>query len=91
MSTSHQKPLFIQLRAYSVPELACLYQVCDRTFKKWVKPFADEIGPRAGRLYNVNQVKIIFSRLGMPETIPAEPNITPQNLEKSGTTRNNPT
>lgn len=89
MSAYHQQPSTIQLRAYSVPELAALYQVCDRTFKKWVKPFAIEIGPRTGRLYNVNQVKTIFSRLGMPETISAEHDITQQNLGKPGTTRHN--
>ncbi|HMJ46566.1 MAG TPA: hypothetical protein VK498_04520 [Ferruginibacter sp.] len=41
----------------------------DKTFGTWIKPFLDEIGPRRGRYFTVRQVKIIFERLGLPESI----------------------
>ena len=82
MFVSQPQSTTIQLCAYSAPQLARLYQISARTFKKWIKPFAAEIGPLNGRLFNVNQVKVIFSKLGMPETMQAEPDTTEQNLEK---------
>lgn len=59
-------PLSI-MRAYSLPELARLYKISEKTFKKWIKPFKADIGQRQGRFYNIAQVKIIFSKLGAPE------------------------
>jgi hypothetical protein len=50
-------------------ELARLYCVCDRTFKKWIAPFAEEIGLKPGRYYTISQVKIIFEKLGLPGEI----------------------
>lgn len=56
----------MELRPYSQKEFCKLYSICDKTFKRWLLPFRHEIGERNGRLYSVNQVKIIFSRLGIP-------------------------
>ncbi len=58
-----------QLKAYSIGELAKMYNVNWRTFKKWIEPFNTEIGKRRGRFYTVIQVKIIFKKLGLPSTI----------------------
>jgi transposase-like protein len=58
-----------EIKAYSTKELAGIYGVCDKTFKKWIKPFQQEIGQRQGRYYNVAQVTIIFSKLGVPSKI----------------------
>lgn len=54
------------VKPYSTKELAEIYGICDKTFKKWIKPFLDEIGIKQGRYYNVIQVKIIFAKLGVP-------------------------
>ncbi len=62
----------VQLRAYSVSELAGLYDVCSRTFKKWLEPCEAEIGPKHGRFYTVRQVKIILEILGLPAEIAPE-------------------
>jgi hypothetical protein len=43
--------------------------VDERTIKKWMKPFAEQIGKRQGRFYNVVQVKLIFEKLGLPHRI----------------------
>ena len=52
------KKNIIQLRPYSLAEMGRLYSVCDRTFKKWVEPFAKEIGEKsAGNLINVPWVE----------------------------------
>ena len=56
----------IRLDRYSVKELSVFYDVCHRTMKKWIAPFSKDIGEKVGRYYNVNQVKIIFEKLGLP-------------------------
>lgn len=56
----------IMLKAYSLSELARIYDVDWRTFKKWVKPFEAEIGTKQGRFYTVAQVRVIFEKLSLP-------------------------
>ncbi len=56
----------IAVKAYSTSELARLYNVCTRTFNRWIKPFKAEIGERMGRFYTVHQVKVIFEKLDVP-------------------------
>jgi len=55
-----------EIKAYSTKELANIYGVCEKTFKRWLRPFHQEVGERQGRYYNVAQVKVIFYRLGVP-------------------------
>lgn len=62
----------ILLKPYSLKELADIYEVDWRTFKKWLKPFDTEIGKKVGRYYNIPQVRIIFRKLDLPCAIGAE-------------------
>ena len=55
-----------EIKPYSAKDLAGIYGVCDKTFKKWIKPFASDIGEKNGRFYTVAQVKVIFDKLGVP-------------------------
>jgi transposase len=55
-----------EIKAYSTKELANIYGVCEKTFKRWLAPFQQELGKRQGRYYNVAQVKVIFCKLGVP-------------------------
>jgi transposase len=55
-----------EIRPYSTKELSGIYGVSDKTLRKWMKPFTDEIGKKQGRYYTVLQVEIIFNKLGMP-------------------------
>ena len=57
----------IPVKHYTRKELAKIYGVCDRTFKKWLAPFDAEIGERNGRFYSVAQVRIIFQKLELPD------------------------
>jgi hypothetical protein len=63
MSTQN---LVREIKPYSTKELASIYDVCDKTMKKWINPFVAEIGEKNGRYYSVAQVKIIFDKLGVP-------------------------
>ncbi|MFC4262329.1 hypothetical protein ACFOWM_05545 [Ferruginibacter yonginensis] len=54
------------IKPSSPVDLAKLYGVCDKTFKKWLKPFEAAIGERIGRYYSIAQVRIIFEKLGEP-------------------------
>lgn len=59
-------PLVKQIKPYKHKELSDLYGVSKQTFSKWLIPFKDKIGKRNGHFYSVEQVKIIFSSLGVP-------------------------
>ncbi len=65
---SHQ-PERVFIKPYSSKELAGIYGVGKKTLHKWLEPFVAEIGEKHGRFYTVAQVKIIFSRIGLPGTI----------------------
>ncbi|MBI4945305.1 MAG: hypothetical protein HY840_02755 [Bacteroidetes bacterium] len=58
----------LELKPYSVTDLAKIYGVCNRTFKKWVKDIK-EVGPKKGRYYSIPQVKIIFENMKVPTQI----------------------
>ena len=55
-----------EIKPYSMKDLCHIYQVGDKTMRKWLQPFEAEIGKRQGRIYNVTQVTIIFKYLGIP-------------------------
>lgn len=59
----------IELRPYSIVDLARLYKVDYRTMKRWIDNFKDEVGERIGRYYTIAQVKIIMNKLDFPGTI----------------------
>ena len=63
------RPNTIEVRPYCLIELCHMYQISPRTFKKWLLPFADEIGKKNGRFYTVLQVSLIFDKLGLPHFI----------------------
>jgi response regulator of citrate/malate metabolism len=58
--------LKIQLRPYTIAELADMYGVSKKTLRKWLEPFQELIGQRNGFFYTIVQVKIIFDKLGLP-------------------------
>lgn len=55
-----------KVKPYTLKELAALYDVDDRTIRNWIEPFKAEIGKKNGNYYSVIQVRIIFTRLGVP-------------------------
>lgn len=54
------------LTVRTLRELATMYGVSVPTLKKWLKPHDEKIGVKVGWYYSVNQVKIIFESLGLP-------------------------
>lgn len=58
--------LVTEIKPYTTKELASIYGVCDKTLKKWMKPFSADIGEKQGRYYTVAQVKMIFEKIGVP-------------------------
>lgn len=54
------------VKPYTMKELCEIYQISDKTMRKWLKPFSDQIGERQGHIYNVAQVVTIFTNLGVP-------------------------
>ena len=56
----------IEIKAYTIGELADLYGVSRKAFRGWLSHHKSAIGDRYGHYYNVNQVKAIFMALGLP-------------------------
>ncbi len=56
-----------KVRAYSIGELAALYEISPKTMNRWLTPHLERIGKRQGRFYTVKQVEIIFEYLGLPK------------------------
>ena len=56
----------VPIRPYSIGELAQIYQVDYRTFKKWIAPLSHLLGEKIGRFYSIPQVEIIFANLKVP-------------------------
>ena len=56
----------VEIKPYSLTELAALYGISNRIMKSWLAPHSVAVGDKVGRLYNTLQVKIIFERLGLP-------------------------
>jgi hypothetical protein len=54
------------VKPYTMKELCQIYNVSDKTMRKWLSPFSDQIGKRQGHIYNVAQVVVIFTNLGVP-------------------------
>lgn len=56
-----------KLQPCSLKQLAITYKIDVKTLKKWLKKKESTIGEKVGRLYNINQVKIIYTLFGYPE------------------------
>lgn len=54
------------VKPYTLRELAALYEIGWRSFKRWIEPFRSEIGPMRGRYLTIPQVKVIFEKLDYP-------------------------
>lgn len=65
----NSKKQTIKVKPYTIMELARFYEVDWRTFKKWIKPFEGELGPKYGRFFTIPQVKLIFDKLSLPSSI----------------------
>ncbi len=59
----------LEIKPYTKKELAAIYCISTRAFSTWVEPFESVIGPKRGRYYNINQVRVIFDKLGLPGTV----------------------
>lgn len=58
-------PPFV-IRTCTLKELSVYYKCSDKTMRKWVERFEQEVGPRMGKLYTPRQVRVIVEKLGEP-------------------------
>jgi hypothetical protein len=56
----------IEIKPYSLGDLAIFYKIDRKTLKNWLNKHKSNIGDRHGYYYTIKQVKIIFDVLGMP-------------------------
>ena len=69
MKQAVTSPPQIELKGYSIKELATLYQISGKTMKKWITEFVPDVGKRVGHYYTPKQVKVIFKEIGIPGEI----------------------
>jgi hypothetical protein len=62
-----QKPF--EVRAYKWKELCQLYSVCPRTLKRWIAPFAAQVGQLDGGYFKIPQIEAIIKHIGLPYQI----------------------
>lgn len=62
----------VLVKPYSIKELCSIYNISRKTYSKWVQLFVKEVGPKLGRYYTVQQVEIIFCKLGLPYRVRGE-------------------
>jgi hypothetical protein len=61
--------IHVDVKPYTLEELCDLYEVCDKTMRKWLLPLRGEIGHNGRTMFTISQVEIIFIKLGVPYVI----------------------
>jgi hypothetical protein len=56
----------VEIKPYYPTELARMYGIDRKTFRRWLKPHAEAIGEKKGHYFTALQVRIIFEKLGIP-------------------------
>ena len=64
MEKSNNKEFVI--KTYTQKELAALYDVTPKTFRRWLKRAKVDIGIRLGNFYLPRQVRLIVEKIGFP-------------------------
>ena len=59
----------VEIRPYLPVEIARLYGIDRKTFRRWLKPYEEAIGERKGNYFTALQVRVIFEKLGLPGKI----------------------
>ena len=52
---------------YSFADLVKLFGVGPSTLKKWIEPFAEELGEKKDGYYSQKQLEIMIEYLGLPD------------------------
>lgn len=63
---------YFEIRPYKFSELAKLYNVEIRTFKKWLTNVWQRLGKILGHYLSISQVEIIIAHLGIPYKVRVE-------------------
>ena len=54
----------VQVKAYCTKEMAALYGISSKTFRTWIHPIQQIVGPKTGHYFTALQVRIIFDKPG---------------------------
>lgn len=63
------------IKPYQLIDLAKIFDVNYRTFKRWVNNIEKELGKPSGRYYSVAQVEYMIAQFGLPRKLDSS---TPQ-------------
>ena len=63
-------PNEIEIRLYTLRELAAIYGIDHRTFyNNMIEPIEEQLGKKKGRYYSIPQVELIFAIYKVPKRI----------------------
>lgn len=57
------------IKSYMLKDLSEIYGVSNNIFKRWLKPYENELGKRKGHFYNIQQVEFMISKFGLPRKV----------------------
>lgn len=54
------------IKPYRVCDLANIFDVNPKTFRKWMLQYPEELERRTGKYFSVNQVRFCIEKFGLP-------------------------
>lgn len=63
------KNKLLEIKPYTKKELAIIYGISPRCFYTWLKKIEPQVGPKNGKYYTLNQVRLIIKLIGLPGTV----------------------
>lgn len=69
------------IKPYHLIDLAQIFDVNYRTFKRWIANIEKELGKPTGRFYSITQVEYMISQFGLPRKL--DTSISEEELRKA--------
>lgn len=57
------------IKPYRLTDLAVIFDVNYRTFKRWIGNLGSEVGKPDGKFYSIKQVEYMIAQFGLPRRI----------------------
>lgn len=57
------------IKPYRLLDLAAIFDVNYKTFRRWMDKYPEELGDRDGKYYSIRQVNFCIEKFGLPSKI----------------------
>ncbi len=59
------------IKPYRLMDLTIIFDVSEKTLRRWIREYQEEIGERNGFYYSAAQVTIMLNKFGRPQLLAA--------------------